>query len=159
MPGAVQAAIAGKFSIEVDIQLSADGGAGVAALVTEGGNHQVGGTVEHLRPVQEVGCRVDEAAEAHHAHDLVEVAERRLDLGQQVDGTAARRRGTVLDRNAGTELALGDQLAGGVETDLAGDEQQVTGAHERHVIGDRGRGLVQLDALFRQLLLDRARHV
>src|SRR6478736_2162747 len=36
----------------------ADGGAGVAALVTEGGDHQVGGAVEHLRPVEEVRRRV-----------------------------------------------------------------------------------------------------
>src|SRR5262245_29363602 len=56
----------------------ADGGAGVAALVTEGRDHQVGGTVQYLRSVDEIRRRVDETAEPHHAHDLVEVAERRL---------------------------------------------------------------------------------
>src|SRR6478735_10891408 len=122
----------------------ADGGAGVAALVTEGGDHQVGGAVENLRPIQEVRRRVDEAAEAHNAHDLVEIAERRLDLGQQVDGAAAGGRGAVFDGHAGAELALGDQLAGRIEANLARDEQQVTGAHERHVIGHGGRGLMQL---------------
>src|SRR6059058_3330848 len=45
-----------------------DGGAGVAALVAKGGDHQVGGAVQDLRSVQEVGRRVDEAAKAHYAH-------------------------------------------------------------------------------------------
>src|SRR6187402_2056438 len=87
----------------------ADRGAGVAALVTERGDHQVGGAVEHLRPVQEVRRRVDEATEAHHAHDLVEVAKRRLDLGQQIDRATACRGGTLFDGDAGAQLALGDQ--------------------------------------------------
>src|SRR3954454_3460215 len=78
----------------------ADGGAGMAALVTEGGDHQVGGTVEHLRPVQKVRRRVDEAAEAHHPHDLVELAESRLDLGEQVDRAATGSCRTLFDGDA-----------------------------------------------------------
>src|SRR5215813_10399814 len=56
----------------------ADGGAGVAALVAEGRDHQVGSAVQDLRPVEEIGCGVDETAEPDHAGDLVEIAERRL---------------------------------------------------------------------------------
>src|SRR5690349_98737 len=74
----------------------ADGGAGVAALVAENLHHQIGGAVQYLRPVDEVGCRIDEAAEPHHAHHLVEIAERSLDLRQQIDRTTARCRRTLL---------------------------------------------------------------
>ena len=66
----------------------ADGGAGVAALVAEGRDHQVGRAVEHLRSVEEVGRRIDEAAEPHHAHHLVEIADGGLHLGEDVDRVA-----------------------------------------------------------------------
>src|SRR5215475_8658331 len=63
---------------------NADGGAGMAALVAEGGNHQVGGAVQYLRPVEEIGRGIDKTAEPDHTGDLVEIAERRLHLRQQV---------------------------------------------------------------------------
>src|SRR6202035_3779733 len=105
----------------------ADGGAGMAALVAEGQNHQVGRAVQHLRSVEKIRRRIDEAAEPDHAHHLVEVADRGLDLRQQVDGATARGGIALFDGDAGAQLALGDQLALGVETDLTGDEQQVAG--------------------------------
>src|SRR5947209_3160495 len=116
---------------------NADSGAGVPALVAEGRNHQVGGAIQHLRPVQEVRGRIDEPAEPDHAHHLVEVAQRGLDLGQKVDGAAARRGIALLDGDAGAELAFGDQFAVRIETDLAGYKQQVAAAHETDVIGYR----------------------
>src|SRR5664279_4547318 len=45
----------------------ADGGAGMAALVAEGGNHQVGSAVQHLRPIEKVRRGIDETAEPDHA--------------------------------------------------------------------------------------------
>ena len=60
-----------------------------------------------------------------------------LSLGQQIDRAGARRLLSVLDRDAAAELALGDQLAVGAEAKLAGDHQQIAGAHERHIVGDR----------------------
>src|SRR3954447_25373911 len=45
----------------------ADSGAGVAPLVAEHLHHQVGGAVQHLRSVDEIRRRIDEAAEPHHA--------------------------------------------------------------------------------------------
>src|SRR3954454_9390569 len=89
----------------------ADRGAGMAALVAEGCNHQVGGAVQHLRPIEEIGRGVDEAAEPHHANHLVEVAERGLDLREQVDPAGPRGGVALLDGDAGAELALGDELA------------------------------------------------
>src|SRR5216684_7508501 len=68
----------------------ADGGAGMAALVAEGQDHQVGSAVEHLGSVEEVRRGIDEAAKPHHADHLVEIAERGLDLRQQIDRATAR---------------------------------------------------------------------
>src|SRR3954454_14801596 len=108
----------------------ADRGAGMTALVAESCDHQVGRAVQYFRSVEEIGCGIDETAEPDHAHHLVEIAERRLDLRQQIDGAAARRGVALCDRDAGAELAFGDQLALGIETDLAGDVKQVAGAHK-----------------------------
>src|SRR5262249_4968491 len=89
----------------------ADGGAGMAALVAEPRNHQVGCAIHPLRAMEEIRRRIDEAAEPDHADHLVEIADRSLDLRQQVDGATPCRCGALLDRDAGAELALGDQLA------------------------------------------------
>ena len=88
-----------------------DGGAGVPTLVAEHRDHEVGGAVHHLRPVEEVRLRIDEAAEPHHADDLVEIAERGLELREQIDRAGARGGLALLDGDAGAELALGDQVA------------------------------------------------
>ena len=56
-------------------------------------------------------------------------------------------------------LPLAISLPSGVDANLAGDEQQIAGADEADVVGDRARRLVQHDALRRQFLLDRTRHV
>ena len=100
------------------------------ALVAERRDHQVGGAVHHLRTVDETRRRIHEAAEPHDAHDLVEVAERGLDLGEKIDRAGARRLLAVLDGDAAAELALGDELAA-VEANLAGYHEQIAGAHER----------------------------
>ena len=110
-------------------------------------------------PSTKVGRGIDEAAEPDHANHLVEVAERSLDLRQQVDGATARRGVALLDGDAGAELALGDQLALRVDANLAGHEQQISGAYETDVIRHRARRLMQDHALCRKFLLDRSRHV
>src|SRR5438552_18532943 len=70
----------------------ADGGAGMAALVAECCDHQVGGAVQYLWPIEEIRCGIDKTAEPHHAHDLVEVAEGVFDLREQTDRANVRRR-------------------------------------------------------------------
>ncbi len=69
----------------------------MTALVAESRDHQVGRAVQHLRPVEEIRRRIDEAAEPDHADDLVEIAERGFDLGQQIDGAAARGGAALFD--------------------------------------------------------------
>src|SRR5262245_30275109 len=137
----------------------ADGGAGMAALVAEDCDHQVGGAVQHFRSVEEIGCGIDKAAEPDHACDLVEIAECGLHLRQQIHSATFCRRIALLDGHAGAELALCDQSAIGANANLARYEQQISGAHERHVIGDGASRFGQRDAFRRQFLLDRTRHV
>src|SRR5262245_23765128 len=68
----------------------ADRCARVPALVAEHRHHQVGGAVHDLGAVEKRGRGIDEATEANHLLDLVEVAERGLDLRQHVDRAGAR---------------------------------------------------------------------
>src|SRR5882757_4080547 len=113
-----------------------DGGTRMAALVAERGDHEIRGAVHHLGAIEKVGIGIDEATEADHLLDLVEIAKRRLDLGQHVDRAGACRFLAVLDRYASAELALGDQLSTAIEADLARDEQQGTDPDEGDVVGD-----------------------
>src|SRR4051794_39660816 len=79
----------------------ADRGPRMPALVAERRNHQVGGAVQHLWPIEKIRRRIDETAEPDHADHLVEIPQRRLDLRQQVDGAAARRGLALFDADAG----------------------------------------------------------
>src|SRR5262249_27869049 len=96
--------------------------------------------------------------EPHHAVDLVEVAERRLGLGEQVHGAGARRLLSVVDRHAATELALGHELAVVAEAELTGEYEQPAATHESDVIGDGRRRRRQRDAELRKLALDCSGH-
>src|SRR5262249_17440866 len=96
----------------------ADGRSRVPALVAERRDHEVGGAVHHLGTVEKAGIGIDEAAQADHLLDLVEIAERPLDLGQHVDRPGAPRFLAVLEGYAIAELTLGDELAARIEADL-----------------------------------------
>src|SRR5580700_8326716 len=128
------------------------------AVVAEDVDHQIGGAVHHFRAVGETGRRIDEAAEPHHLLDLVEIAERSLDLGDQAYGAGPRRLLAVLDGHAGPELPGGDELAVATKAKLAGDREQVAGAHIGHVIGDRLGRLLERDAERVELAFDGTGH-
>ena len=55
------------------------------------------------------------------------------------------------------ELALGDELAVGVETKLAGNDQQIAGAHEADIVGDRRGRRRQRNPEIGELLFHRSR--
>ena len=110
------------------------------------------GAVHHLGPVRETGRRVDEAAEPHHPHHLVEIAERRLELRQQIDRAGARRSLALFERDRGAELAFSDQRAV-LQAKLARHEQQASGAHEAYIIGDRCRRCRQCNTEFFEFLV------
>src|SRR5262245_4429390 len=107
-------------------------------LVAEGGNHKVGGAVQHFGALQEARRRVDESAQPYDPYNLVEIAHRGLHMRQQVGGASACRFLAVLYGYTSTKLALSDELAAGVEADLAGYEQERADADKRDVVGDGG---------------------
>src|SRR5258706_13000453 len=85
-----------EYALDLDRRVGwqrgdADGGAGMAALVAERCDHQVGGAVQHLRPIEEIRRGIDEAAEPDHPDHLVEGAEGCRDLSQQGNSATARR--------------------------------------------------------------------
>ena len=114
----------------------ADGGAGVAARVAQNLDHQVRGAVHDRRKRRESGDGIDEAAEAHAFDDVVEIADGGLQLSEKIDGAEPRGLLADLRRDFRADLALVriGELAVDAEAELAGDDDQVAGPHERHVI-------------------------
>src|SRR5437763_15069385 len=62
---------------------NADGGPGMAALVAERRDHQVGGAVQHFGSVEAIRCGIEETAEPDQPHPPVEATQRGPDLHQQ----------------------------------------------------------------------------
>lgn len=62
---------------------------------------------------EETGRRTDEVAEPHDACHLVEIADRELGLGQDVNRPGARRGRPSFEGHLGAKLPLGDQYAVG----------------------------------------------
>src|SRR5206468_4149680 len=118
----------------------------MTAGIAEHLDHQIGGAVDHLRHVGEIGGAVDEPAEPQTAAYAVEIAAGRdLQVRDDVEGAETRRLLSVGDADRGAELASKAALAIPL-ADLAGDENEIARHRERHVIGE-GRGrLRQFDA-------------
>src|SRR5262249_20050015 len=108
---------------------------------------------------REAWRRVDIAAKPHHSGDLVEIAERGLELGQNVDGAGSGGLDAFIDRYPTAELALGDQFAFGIQAELAGYHHEVPGADEWHVVGDGSDRFRQHDPQFSELLFHSAGHM
>ena len=85
----------------------------MAALVAKDVNNQIRGTVHHLRAVEEIGRRADEAAEPDDAGDAIQIAERSLDLCKQVDRAGAGGILTLLDDDAPPSLPAATSLPSG----------------------------------------------
>ena len=108
----------GAFVVDLDRGVvrqhgDADGRARVTPLLAENIDDEIGGAVHHLRPIDEARRRIDETVEPHHAYDAIEIAERGLDLGEEIDGAGARGGLAVLDRHRCAELSFGDEPAVG----------------------------------------------
>src|SRR6267378_4704865 len=118
----------------------ADGRAGVLALVAEHLDEQVRAAVDHLGLVGELRRAVHHAEQLHHALDAVEAAQFGLHHREQREPDRARVLVALLDAELGAELAFHRARA------LAGEKQQVAGAHGVHVVGDRRARRGELDA-------------
>ena len=97
---------------------------------------------------------VEEPAEAHNLLYPVEIAKRRMRLGKHIDRAELGRLARRVDFGIGRELApvALRELSILPERQLAGDEQQRSGAHGRDVVCDRRRRFGQNDAHFFQAL-------
>src|ERR1700751_2862351 len=114
----------------------------MAAFVAEYLHHQVRGAIHDLRPLGETRHRIDEPTKPRHAHHLVEITKRGFELRKEVDRACARRLLSVLNGYAAPQLAFCHQLAVEAETNLAGNDKDVAGTREGHIVGDwacRGR--------------------
>ena len=100
---------------------------------------------------------IDEAAEAHATHDLVEIAHGSLELSQQVDGAKARGLLPDLWRNSPAPSLPSCASASLPSWPRQSWPEMMTsaaGPHERHVVRHRrGRGR-QRDAQFLKFLVD-----
>ena len=132
----------------------ADRGSRMAAVIAEHRHHEVGRAVHDRRYGGEIGLCIDETTQTHAAHDAVEVAERRLGLGQHIDGAQARGFCPSLGRNGAAELALMPvgEFAVWPERHLAGDDELRSDDNVGHVVGDRRGGRRKRDAEIGELL-------
>src|SRR5438094_7845560 len=89
------------------------------ALVAEYRHHKVGGAIHHLGAVQKGRVGIDEAAQADHLLDLVEIAERRLDLCQHVDRAGACRFLFFFSSRRRHTISYGDWSSDVCSSDLA----------------------------------------
>src|SRR5262245_6615037 len=126
----------------------------MSALVAEHFDHQVGGAVHDLWSVDERRLRVDEPAKPHNADDLVEIAERGLDLGEEIDPAGAGGLLAVLNRHRLAQLSPGNERSASPDADLARDDEQGSRAHKADIIGDRGCWRRQSNTEIRKLLLN-----
>jgi len=76
----------------------------------------------------------------------------------ETDGTGARRTLPLLNGDAISKLAFGDQLSARIEAKLPGYHQQRAGLHIGHVICNRCGGRGQRYAEFREAPFDSSRH-
>ena len=115
-------------------RVDAERGARVTAAVTEHGDEQVGAAVHDLGLILKIVGAVNEAADAHDALHLGEVADFAFERGEQGKGGLFGGGGGIFLGGAATHFARND-LAGGVAWNVAGEEDQIAGAHGGHVVG------------------------
>ena len=132
----------------------ADRGAGMAAALPEDGHEEVRATVQDLGLLRKGIGALNESAHAHDATNLGEVADLRLERGQQLQ-SARPRGGLRLLLGQGRRDFSGDHLAISRPRNLAGEKHEIAAAHRRHVVGDHWRGSGQGQAEFRQAGLGR----
>ena len=111
----------------------------MTARIAQRLDHEIGGAVDHLGLVGEIGGGVHEAGQFHHTLEPVQIAiTGGADLRQKAQRTAARGGGTGVDIHISAQTP-GDQPIRPVG-DLARDIDGIAGDHEGHVVrGGCGR--------------------
>ena len=112
----------------------------MTAAVAKQGDEQVGRTVDHFGLVGEIGRAVDKAQQLDHFADFVQIPQLLLQGLQDIEHDLFGRIITLLNVQVFTELALDERHAAILEDagPVAGDKQEVAGAHQGQVVGHRG---------------------
>src|SRR6266508_1342445 len=121
------------------------------AAIAEHRDEEIGTAVDHFRLLAEFRRGVDHAQELDDALDAIEVAQFGLHDGDQAQAGLAGVLVALLLREVATDLADRQRMAGQTGA-LAGEIEQVAGAHGVDVIGHRRGRLGELDAEFLQPL-------
>ena len=137
----------------------ADGKAGVLAVVAENFDDDIAGAVDDLGLVGEFRRAIDEAAEFDETDNPVEIAfQRRARLGDDVERHNPGAGLTVFQGYRIAQRAIVMHLAIH-ERSLAGNPQQIAGAHIRGVAAHGVHGLRQGDAEFGKAGVDSSGHL
>lgn len=126
--------------------------AGVLASVTKYFSQQFAAPVGHQVMFGEVAGRVDQAREFDDALDFVQVTNGSVQRAHQVYGDRSRRRLAFFRGDVFAELADDDLAVSFGE--MAAQEDQVAGLHERHIGGSRGGHGGQGNAQCFELVID-----
>jgi len=124
----------GAFRQAVD----GDGSTGVFPCLAKHVHEKVARTVDYRRAVFEAVDRVDEAAHKHDARDLVERADRCLNVRQRVECADLGGFGSARERLRFADLAGVRHLPIN-HANRARAVEQVSGAHSGHVAGNGSR--------------------
>src|SRR3712207_6690726 len=117
--------------------------------LSEDGHHEIGASVDYLRVLAEIGCRVHHSEQLYDAFDAGEVAQSILHDGEKVDASQLSMLIGLLRVDVETDLA-GMEVAVCFQRSLTGQEQKVAFLDMRHEIRNRVRRLGQRNAQFPQ---------
>src|SRR5262245_61890673 len=125
---------------------TADGNAGVPSLLPKYLYDQLRRTVDYLGMIEETGRGIDKAVETHALDDAVEVTERGLGLGENIERTEPRRFPALGDVEPSAK-STGHCKLPVLQRQLASYKELAAQMQERDVIGDGegnlGQGEVQ----------------
>jgi len=133
---------------------NADGRACVLAILAEDLNQEIGRAVGNLGLVSEAGSGGDKDAELDDANNAIERAEGRLDVRECIDDAHASCFLSLLEGNAGSELAIVHKRIA-LLGNLTGNPQLVAGDDGGNVAERRGSGGRQNDTLLLQSRFNR----
>src|SRR5918996_6153885 len=138
-----------RFDLDGSIERQAratDGKPRMAPRLCHGAHHKVGGAVDDLGLIRELGRAADEAAELQAAREAGEVAfAGGPRLRQQVERAQARRGLALLDADVTAELTDHGH-APALQRQLPRDEEQPAADGVRDVVGGGGRRVGEAEA-------------
>src|SRR5262249_17707616 len=155
--------LGGDFGRELDLYTRSEGdlrdserAASVRAALAEDLDEELGRPVGNDVLLLEIGCAVHEHEELHDARDGVEIARRRVQRRDEVDGDRPRGQLALLNIDTGAELT--DPRLAIPLCNVPRQEDQSVAADEGHERGDGRRYGGKIDGEGLEALIDRHVH-